>query len=194
MAVCVSAMAGDWPASAALTGMQVSREDKAPLHRRPGRISAGKTSCRSSSRPPSCRMGASLSLVRKTRARSETCTASTDGRANNFGCRPLSFPSWNQRINRTPTAGVLPRPADGACWWWSGTARPVPCYDFDGKELGKGPGAVRNERLLPDPPSWKGHLELRSGLRPGLSGPRLTRRRANSSGGTTNPAVRKPSP
>src|SRR5438477_1548815 len=40
----------------------------------------------------SFRMGASLSLVPKTRARSETCTASTDGRANNFGCGPLSFP------------------------------------------------------------------------------------------------------
>src|ERR1043166_5468659 len=93
---------------------------------------------------PSFRMGASLSLVLKTRARSETCTASTDGRANNFGCRPLSFPSLNQRIHRIPTAGQLPRLTARA------GVRPgsagVFCYDFDGKELWKTDlGEVRNE-------------------------------------------------
>ena len=72
---------------------------------------------------PSFRVGASLSLVRKTRARSETFTASIDGRANNFGCGPSSFPPLNQRIQQIPTAGQLPPRTARA--WWSGTARPV---------------------------------------------------------------------
>ncbi len=146
MAVCVSAMAGDWPAFRGPDGNGIAREDKAPLHWRPGKNIRWQISLPGP--------GNSSPIVSHGRV-FVTC-AEDSGKKRNLYCfdrrtgkqlwmQTVEFPIVEPTHQSNPYCGSTPV-ADGArVVVWHGSPG-VFCYDFDGKELWKKDlGAVRNE-------------------------------------------------
>src|SRR5437899_1240877 len=116
--------AGDWPQFRGPLGNGVAQEYKAPLHWGPTNNVRWKATLPGpGNSSPIVSHGRVFVTCAEDSGKKRNLYCFDRRTANNFGCRPLSFPSLNQRINRIPTAGQLPSPTARA--WWSGTARPV---------------------------------------------------------------------